>query len=261
MVFNSIIEESLDKKLGIKDNIGKSSANVYIYNDMVLKVCECSQEAENERNMLIWLQGKLPVPEIIEFEQVNGYSCLLMRRCLGNMACDKSFMAQPELLCTLLTNTLRQMWSIDCKGCPTDCSLSQKLCIAEYNVSNGLVDVNDAEPETFGENGFSSPERLLYWLLENKPDEEPVFSHGDFCLPNIFFDKNGLSGLIDLGRAGIADRWCDIALCYRSLKDNYSGRYSGQIQTYFEEAHIFDALELRPDWDKLRYYVLLDELF
>ena len=98
-------------------------------------------------------------------------------------------------------------------------------------------------------------------MLENKPDEEPVFSHGDFCLPNIFFDKNGLSGLIDLGRAGIADRWCDIALCYRSLKDNYSGRYSGQIQTDFKEAHFFDALELRPDWDKIRYYILLDELF
>ena len=32
----------------------------------------------------------------------------------------------------------------------------------------------------------------------------------------------------DLGRAGIADKWCDIALCYRSLTHNYDGSYGGR---------------------------------
>ena len=54
-----------------------------------------------------------------------------------------------------------------------------------------------------------------------------TFIHGDFCLPNIFADDSGLTGLIDLGRAGVADKWQDIAICYRSLSNNYSGKYNG----------------------------------
>lgn len=32
---------------------------------------------------------------------------------------------------------------------------------AEIRVEKGLVDVNDAEPETFGKNGFENPEALI----------------------------------------------------------------------------------------------------
>ena len=114
---------------------------------------------------------------------------------------------------------------------------------------------------TFGDRGFKDPEVLLYWLQNNTPDEEPVLTHGDFCLPNVILKNDALSGLIDLGRAGIADKWCDIALCYRSLRDNYDGKYSGTKINGFQSSLLFDMLELTPDWDKLRYYLLLDELF
>ena len=50
-----------------------------------------------------------------------------------------------------------------------------------------------------------------------------MFVHGDFCLPNVFFADGKVSGFIDLGDAGIADRWYDIALGYRSLKHNVDG--------------------------------------
>ena len=85
--------------------------------------------------------------------------------------------------------------------------------------------------------------------------------HGDFCLPNIFFQGDCLSGMIDLGRAGLADRWQDIALCYRSLKHNYSGKYGGKVYDNYNPDLFFDALGVEPDWEKLKYYILLDELF
>ena len=59
--------------------------------------------------------------------------------------------------------------------------------------------------------------------------KDPVLSHGDFCLPNIFIEDGKVSGLIDLGDTGVNDKWLDIALCYRSLKHNADGTWGKKI--------------------------------
>ena len=46
---------------------------------------------------------------------------------------------------------------------------------------------------------------------ENKPKEELALSHGDYCLPNVFFKDGKVSGFIDLGASGVADKYLDIA--------------------------------------------------
>lgn len=124
-----------------------------------------------------------------------------------------------------------------------------------------MVDVEDAEPDTFGCNGFESPQALLAWLKENQPTEELVLIHSDYCLPNVFFEGETLAGFIDLGRMGIGDKWCDIALCYRSLCHNFEGRYGGKPHPGFVPQMLFEELGIEPDWERLRYYILLDELF
>jgi len=255
------IREIIANKSGNIDNTGMSGASVYLYNDVVLKIQDYNKESNNEYKMMQWLFGKLPVPDIIEHTITNKLSYLLMSKCAGKMACDKTFMADPKQQAKLLADTLQALWSVDVTDCPSDCRLSHKLEQAEYNVTNGLVDPNACEPETFGKGGFHDPETLLYWLKNNVPDEKPVLSHGDFCLPNILFADGKLSGLIDLGRSGIADRWCDIAICHRSLKHNYDGTYTGKQIKGYQETYLFDALQIKPDWDKIRYYILLDELF
>ena len=95
-------------------------------------------------------------------------------------------------------------------------------------------------------------------MIRNKPEESLVVSHGDFCLPNIFINNNGVTGLIDLGKSGAADRWQDIALVYRSLSNNYSGVYDGRKYPGFKDEMLFDALEIKPDWDLLRYFTGLN---
>lgn len=70
------------------------------------------------------------------------------------------------------------------------------------------------------------------------PEEEPVLSHGDYCLPNLFAMGHTLSGFIDLGRAGTADRWQDIALCYRSLKHNADGTFGAVYEGIFPGASV-----------------------
>ena len=95
----------------------------------------------------------------------------------------------------------------------------------------------------------------------NKPDFEPVFSHGDFCLPNIFLEGDKIKGFVDLGDAGVSDKWYDIALCYKSLKNNFNGTYGGKIYTNFDPNSLFKVLGIEPNLEKIRYFLLLDELF
>lgn len=104
-------------------------------------------------------------------------------------------------------------------------------------------------------------QELLEWLEKNRPEFDPVLSHGDFCLPNVFVENGTISGFIDLGDSGIGDKWRDIALCYRSLKHNFDGTFGGKVYPDFDPEMLFDALGIEPDREKLRYYILLDELF
>ena len=112
------------------------------------------------------------------------------------------------------------------------------------------------EPETFGKDGFSSPEELLTWLEDNRPKEDIVLTHGDFCLPNVFIDEDKISGFIDLGKMGPADRWQDLAVVLRSLRHNFSGKYSdGKPYCEFEPQMLLDELGIEMDETKYKYYL------
>ena len=85
-------------------------------------------------------------------------------------------------LAELLSEGLKMLWNVDISQCPCMSTTDVKLQQALYNVQMGLVDVDDAEPGTFGKEGFKNPEQLLHWLMDNKPEEDLVLSHGDFYL-------------------------------------------------------------------------------
>ncbi|MBR1931217.1 MAG: aminoglycoside 3'-phosphotransferase [Lachnospiraceae bacterium] len=248
------------------DEIGMSDSAVLLFKDKVLKVQVCGEEAGNEYELYKWLKGKLPVPQILAYEVEGNRAFLLMSKCHGKMSCDEAYMRDPRRQIRLLAKALKQLWRVDIQNCPCDNRLEQKLRQARFRVEHDLVDIDNVEPDTFGEGGFRDPADLLQWLFAHRPKEEPVLSHGDFCLPNIFLDGDEVAGYIDLGRGGIADKWCDIALCYRSLSHNYSGKYQkgisvGQSYPDYDDLLLFKELGIEPDWEKIRYYILLDELF
>lgn len=247
------------------DDIGMSGSSVLIYRDKILKVQEYNSEAENEYRMIRYLEGRLSVPRIYAWERSEDKAYLLMSKCRGEMACAPGYMKDPALQCKMLAEGLKRLWSVDISGCPCDQRLTHKLVQARYRVENGLVDTDNVEPDTFGEGGFRDPAELLQWLCQNMPKEEPVLSHGDYCLPNVFGIREEPTGYIDLGRSGIADKWCDIALCYRSLAHNYDGKYKcgreEDVCADFDGELLFRELGIEPDWEKIRYYILLDELF
>lgn len=259
------IPETIRQFIGTRpyyiDDIGKSSSQVICFDDMILKIQECSEESENEIRMMKWLQGKLPVPAILHEEKVGNIQYLLMSRIPGEMSCAESYMDREEVLLELLAQGLKMLWSVDITECPYHNSLEQKLRQARTRVEQGSCDMENVQEDTYGENGFKDPADLLAWLETHRPKEDLVLAHGDYCLPNVFLQQDKISGFIDLGRCGIADRYQDIALCYRSLVNNYQGAYGGKVYPTFYPGRLFEKLGIEPDWEKVRYYILLDELF
>ena len=206
------------------DELGCSGANIIFFDDMVLKVEKTSSQSNREYDILKWIDGRLSVPEVIEFVQENGYNYLLMSRLSGKMICSEENMRNLDFAAETLANGLKKLWSIDISHCSYSSRLDERLKEAKYNIDNGLVDVDDAEEDTFGENGFADVDALYTFLVNNKPE--------------------------------------DIALCIRSLKYNVCDLYGASEEELEKlKEKIYSILGIEEDKEKLRYYILLDELF
>lgn len=258
------IPASIKRKIGFRkgnlDGIGRSGAQVLMFDDMVLKIQPDSNMAGNEHQMMRWLQGRLPVPQLLEEAHVDGYWYLLMSRMDGKYLCDEGILDDQHRLAALAADGLKKLWAIDVSDCPANRTLDQKFCEIEAGLRGGWITKEQAgQPDTYGPGGFESPAALFDWLVRHRPEEELVLSHGDYCMPNLFADDNGLTGFIDLGLAGVADKWVDIDKGLWSMWANSTGQFGGR-QREFDRKLLFDALGMEPDEDKLRYYGLLDEL-
>ena len=203
-------------------------------------------------SMMLWLEGKLPVPKVLHFERHDGWSNLLMSEADG-VLCSEEYEDEqsPEKIIELYAECIRLFHSIDISDCPYTNSLDSRLAELDYLLNNDLADVDCENWEE--DTPFKDPRELYDFLKTEKPEEELVFSHGDLGDSNIFVKDGKVSGFIDLGRSGRADKWYDIAFCVRSIREDIG-----------EEQYVelfFDLLGIKPDWEKIKYYILLDELF
>ena len=260
-----MIPESIRRMIGDNayelDDIGHSGAQVLMFDDKVLKIQPDSNMAGNEYYMTAWLQGRLPVPEIHAAEHVDGIRYLLMSRMAGQYLCTPELLDDQHRLAEICAESLRRLWAVDITGCPTDRTLDAKFREIEAGLREGRFRIEDSmQPEIYqGPDGFASPAALFDWLVAHRPVEELALTHGDLCLPNIFADANGFTGYIDLGLAGVADRWVDIEKCLWSMWANTTGFFGGKARP-FDRQLLFDALGMAPDEERLRYYSLLDDL-
>lgn len=242
------------------DDVGRSQAQVLMFDDRVLKIEKDCNSSANEVNMMRWLQGKLPVPQIIASTCESNTRYLLMSRIPGHYLCSANVLDDQERLAELVAEGLRRMWAVDISNCPTNRSLDAKFKEIDEGIRSGTITMESAcQEETYGTHGFASPSALFDWLVKHRPEEELVLSHGDYCLPNIFCNDQGLTGYIDLGYAGVSDKWVDIEKGLWSMWANSTGQFGGKKRD-FDRKHLFNALGMQPDEDKLRYYSLLSEL-
>ena len=209
--------------------------------------CNCEMPLKAEMQRLEWISNKLNVPRVLYYENFNGIEFLLVSEVEGTDA--SKFTSEgilPEIV-SKCAKGLRLIHEIDISNCRFDNFLESKIAQAKRRMKEGLVDESD-----FNDSQKTAQE--LFEELQRKiPDNEDlVFTHGDYCLPNIIINNDEI-GFVDWSRAGIADRYQDLALVYRSLKYNYGEKWH---DLFFNKYGIEN-----PDMKKIYYYCLMDEFF
>lgn len=233
--------------------VGESGAEVWRSKRFVVKVQPRtplpSSTLQQERERLRWFAGRLPVPQVVAYEEEAGREYLAMTRLPGVPMSDPDATLHPERVVSLLARALRELHALPVRDCPFNMSLGVKLTLARERVAAGLVDESDFDEGRRGRSAVS----LFNELARTRPPEDLVVTHGDACLPNFIMQGEWVEGLIDVGRAGIADRHTDLALAYRSTRRNLGATYADMLLGLYGREWV--------GMDKLEYYQLLDELF
>ncbi|MFE9320617.1 phosphotransferase [Nocardia sp. NPDC052278] len=196
-------------------------------------------KAEAEYERLNWLRGKgIQLPDIAVFEEDV---LVLADAGLPSLAAEP-----PASVGAVMGALLRQLHDIPVAECPFDGRLDVMLAQARRRVLEGLVDVDDFDDDNRG----LTPEQIYRRLLaERPPDEDLVVAHGDFTPSNVL--GGGL--LIDVGGLGVADRYRDLALVERDLREDFG---ADELSAFYAAYGLAE-----PDRQRLDYYRLLDELF
>lgn len=232
---------------------GCSGSQVFRVRHGYLKIVarEATVSLRAEKDRLVWLQGRLPVPEVYYYGADEQNEYLYMSEIVGTMACDQVFHDDMPELIDLLAEALHMVHAVDIAECPFDQRLPYRLALAQQGVVDGRIDEN----EFAARNGGMTPVALYERLVSTRPTEEDlVFTHGDFCLPNILIDRERhcISGFIDLEYAGVADRYRDLERACWSLGYNFERKWIPDLL----KAYGIEEVEQ----EKMEYYAQLEEL-
>lgn len=253
------LAELLSGRTWHRNLVGEAGAAVYRLDargapDLYLKHGrgEAAQVLADEMARLRWLADQLPVPALDHFEMGRGEAWLLTRALPGRTAyeCLQRAPERAQSIVTALARFLAGLHALPVEHCPFNAHHSLRLADARQRLDAGLIDAEDFDEARQGwtpEDVWQELQRLL------PPSTDPVVSHGDYSLDNILLDDQGrVTGIIDLGRLGVADRYQDLAILWNCL-----GEFGPQAQ-----AALFTAYGIgRPDHAKLDFHLCLDECF
>lgn len=199
--------------------------------------------------VLQWLKGKFPAADVLYYGIENGYEYMLATEVSGEDATHPSFLQHPEAMVRILGQSLRRLHNIEIKDCPIDTDFEKRLEDFRFLVqkSNGAVTIRD---DSVSHMSTEEMYKASFDITFNPEDR--VFTHGDYCLPNIVIQDDKLSGFIDLGNAGISDRYYDIAWALWSLNYNLKSR---DWEKLFFESYGLDHV----DYAKIKYYLAMDQ--
>lgn len=240
--------------------IGKSNATVHRVGPTFVKemapTLDRGLDAEHDRLRWLATTPLAPhVPEVVDFDATIAR--LVTTGLPGTDAATRAAhvgagTAEANRLAWRMGAALRKLHgTLDPNTCPFDERLDTKLAACARRIEVGGVDADDFETEHLGR----TPSSILRELHTTRPaHEDLVVTHGDWCWPNVVFDEDDDEdhwAMVDVGALGVACRWYDIGIGCRSTVHNAG---DGAV------AHFLAGYCIEPDEERIRYYILLDEL-
>jgi kanamycin kinase len=198
---------------------------------------------------MIWAAPYLSVPRVLTCEQFDAVTVLLTDGLPGRDATDPVWQDDLPALVQALGRGLRSFHD----------AVGEEWCPFRFEISRALehvarrVATDDVDPAGFHEEHASfTPATALAELEACVPaDEELVVCHGDYCAPNVLLEHGAVTGYVDLGELGVADRWWDVAVGAWSAGWNFGV----ELEPLFYEAY-----GIAPDDARIRFYRLLYDL-
>lgn len=203
---------------------------------------------EEERARIVWAEPHIPVPHVVDFGTDEGVDWLLMDALPGVDA--SKCKEDQEAIVRALGEGLRRFHEVGpVDACPFDFSLDPALAHCKARIDAGVEEWeglhDDFKPE-------HTPQTALEELFATRPSSEDlVVCHGDYCFPNMLIEDGVVTGYIDLGELGVADRWWDIAVGAWSVTWNVDPKW---------EPVFYEAYGVEPDPARIRFYRLMYDL-
>lgn len=202
-----------------------------------------------EADRMRWALARLPVPAVLGRGIEGDVEWLLMSALPGVAAHELKAEREPRELVPILAHGLREFHSVAWSDCPFDFTLDAAVAHVRRRVEDGLI-VNDYDFHS--EHAAFTPETALAWLEEHRPPtEDLVLCHGDYCLPNVLIEGDRVTGFVDLGELGAADRWWDLSIAAWSVTWNLGPGW---------EDLFYESYGIEPDEHRIAYYRLLYDL-
>jgi kanamycin kinase len=206
--------------------------------------------ALEESARMQWASLFLPVPIVLEAGSGDGVDWLLTDGLAGTDATRHALLGDPARIVPILARGLADFHArAPVAQCPFDFRLTAAIPHARERVRAGIVqpsDLHDQFQPLLLDDAVALLERL------RPASEDLVVCHGDYCFPNVLLDDAGaITGYLDLGELGIADRWWDVAIGAWST--------TGNVGPGWEDL-FYEAYGVERDDERITFYRLLYDL-
>jgi aminoglycoside 3'-phosphotransferase I len=241
-----------------RDTVGESGAVIYRLHhadkpSLYLKhgLGAAAADVFDEAARLRWLLGRISVPQVCHFEACGDDAWLAMTSTPGHTAYQVLESHPEKMLETvkLLARFLKNLHALPLSECPFHSDVQSRLALAHQRMTAGLVDTDDFDD---AHEGWTA-EQVWAKMMDLVPlNNDEVVTHGDYSLDNIIIEHGCVTGCIDVGRVGRADRYQDIAILWNNLSE-----FGDAAQAQFIREYGIDILDER----KIEFYLALDEFF
>jgi kanamycin kinase len=166
-----------------------------------------------------WAGAHLPVPEVVATGSHGTVDWLVTAALAGRPATDPAAGETGRVVVALAEGLRRLHDTAPVAGCPFDSRLRAAMAHVRRRVAAGLVDPAEDFDEEHRHLDAAGALRVLERL--QPADEDLVVCHGDYCPPNALLTDLRVTGYVDLGELGVADRWWDLGVATRAVTGNY----------------------------------------